>query len=74
MVVKATACRKTCLTRLTTSSASFHYFRPSRRAMNATAENQPRRNEEHEEGTGSIFVFFVSSWLILIVSHASLTT
>src|SRR5262245_51437265 len=27
-------------------------------------ENQPRRNEEHEEGPGKAFVLFVFSWLI----------
>jgi hypothetical protein len=32
------------------------------------SENQPRRNEEHEERTRNIFVLFVSSWLIFIVS------
>ncbi|HEY6403220.1 MAG TPA: hypothetical protein VI479_17500, partial [Blastocatellia bacterium] len=31
-------------------------------------ENQPRRNEEHEERMEKIFVFFVSSWLIFIIS------
>src|SRR5262245_14894483 len=29
-------------------------------------ENQPRRNEEHEERKEKIFVLFVSSWLIFI--------
>jgi hypothetical protein len=28
------------------------------------SENQPRRNEEHEDFSGSFFVLFVSSWLI----------
>jgi hypothetical protein len=28
-------------------------------------ENQPRRNEEHEDVFYSSFAFFVSSWLIL---------
>jgi len=44
--------------------------------MNDSSENQPRRNEEHEERTEGIFVFFVffvSAWLIFTVSHASLT-
>src|SRR5215510_13723085 len=39
------------------------------------AENQPRRNEEHEGLFWSFFVFFVffvSSWLIFVVSHTSL--
>jgi hypothetical protein len=27
-------------------------------------KNQPRRNEEHEDFSGSFFVSFVSSWLI----------
>jgi hypothetical protein len=40
----------------------------------APAENQPRRNEEREEGSEKTFVFFVSSWLIFILSHASLTS
>jgi hypothetical protein len=32
------------------------------------AENQPRRNEEHEDFFSSSFVLFVSSWLIFILS------
>jgi hypothetical protein len=44
----------------------FHSFRASQCDMKAPAENQSRKNEEHE-----VFLFFfvssVSSWLILIV-------
>src|SRR5262249_45935834 len=36
------------------------------------AENQLRRNEEREDFSGSFFVFFVSSWLIIILFWASL--
>jgi hypothetical protein len=36
----------------------------------AAAENQPRRNEEHEGLFWSFFVFLVSSWLILILYRA----
>jgi hypothetical protein len=36
----------------------------------APAENQPRRNEENEGFFRSFFVFFVSSWLILILYGA----
>jgi hypothetical protein len=36
--------------------------------MSPSYENQPRRNEENEERTEKIFVLFVSSWLIFIVS------
>jgi hypothetical protein len=36
----------------------------------APAENQPRRDEEHEGFFRSFFVFFVSSWLILILYQA----
>jgi len=38
-------------------------------AMSATQiknENQPRRNEEHEDFFWSFFVLFVSSWLIFL--------
>ena len=55
-----------------TLAADFHYIGASQRDMKAHAENQPRRNEGNEKGTGRIFVLFVSSWLIFIVSHASL--
>src|SRR5215470_17067409 len=34
------------------------------------SENQPRRNEGHEERTGIFFVSFVSSWLIFIISES----
>src|SRR5262249_37271273 len=33
-----------------------------------SSENQPRRNEEHEGFFCSLFVSFVSSWLIFILS------
>jgi hypothetical protein len=33
-----------------------------------SSENQPRRNEGREERIEEIFVFFVSSWLIFIIS------
>jgi hypothetical protein len=36
----------------------------------APAENQPRRNEEHEGFFRPFFIFFVSSWLILILYQA----
>jgi len=36
--------------------------------MYDSSENQPRRHEGHEEKTVNIFVLFVSSWLIFIVS------
>jgi hypothetical protein len=43
-------------------------FRASQCDMKAPAENQPRRDEEHEGFFCLFFVLFVSSWLILIVS------
>jgi len=45
------------------------FFLPSSPLLALSAlENQPRRNEEHEGFSCSIFVFFVASWLIFIVS------
>src|SRR5262249_41151590 len=44
---------------LKTTSGTEHF---------ASSEKQPRRYEEHEEGKELIFVFFVSSWLLFIVS------
>jgi bacterioferritin len=37
-------------------------------------ENQPRRNEEHEDTLCSFFVFFVSSWLIFVGGKMSFLT
>src|SRR5215470_2198740 len=42
-------------------------------AAKAPAENQPRRNEEHEGFSWSFFVFFVSSWFIFILYRGAAT-
>src|SRR5437899_747581 len=53
-------------------AARFSFFQGAATGMKAPAENQPRRNEEHEGISEKTFALFVSSWLILILFRASL--
>jgi hypothetical protein len=50
----------------------FSFFQNVTTRPEGSFEDQPRRKEDREGRTEEIFVFFVSSWLILI-SHTPLT-